>query len=275
MKAVKCELSAKLQADLTPLDHVSFNLMFTGFSRRWQTKLFVKVFTPERVGKFSMERAVNQQLNTRVLMSGQLTSGEWFLAMRDIPVVPVPKIVTPALARQMGTVLAQFHHRVKLAATDSQPRDELSSVAAKIADLSGNPDYEQLRDLMASYKQNRAEIETELALAKLVALHGDVGCRNYQVVDGTLVLIDFERVHLGVPQADFQKLFYQDFLGKPALQQAFLAGYGPLPELSPLTASWLLFQPAVGIFSYLQRLPDAQFELVGHRLLAAAMAQLP
>jgi len=263
-------LETLLQADLSRIAHPSFNTMFTGFSRRWQCQLFAKVFASDRFGKFSTERTVNEQLNDRVLMSSQLATGEWVLVMRDLPMTPLSAELTPEVAQQMGAVLARFHRTVHLPATTNQP----SMVMAKIDSLRQTPAYPQLLRLQNLYESQLPVIETELRQVKPVVLHGDVGCRNYQLVNGSLVLIDFERAHLGVPQVDFQKLFYQDFAGDQSLQQAFLNGYGALPVLSSLTSSWLTFQSAVGILSYVQRLPDPEFERVAQRMLQTVADQI-
>lgn len=263
-------LETMLQANLSRIAHPSFNTMFTGFSRRWQCQLFVKVFAADRFGKFSTERTVNEQLNNRVLMSSQLATGEWVLVMHDLLMTPLSDVVTPELAQQMGSVLAQFHRTVHLPAKTNQP----SMVMTKIDSLRQTAAYPQLLKLQNLYESRLPVIETELHQVKPVVLHGDVGRRNYQFVDGSLVLIDFERAHLGVPQVDFQKLFYQDFAGDQSLQHAFLTGYGVLPALSQLASSWLLFQTAVGIFSYVQRLPDPEFERVAQRMLQTVTDQI-
>jgi len=263
-------LEMQLQADLVRLDHPSFNTMFTGFSRRWQCQLFVKVFAADRFGKFSTERTINEQLNDRVLMSSQLATGEWVLVMRDLSMTPLAAELTPELAQQMGSVLVHFHRTVQLPAATNQP----SMVMTKIAGLRQTPAYPQLLKLQHLYESRQSVIEAELVQVKPVVLHGDVGCRNYQFINGSLGLIDFERAHLGVPQVDFQKLFYQDFAGEQSLQQAFLNGYGALPALSSLTSSWLTFQSAVGILSYVQRLPDPEFEQVAQRMLQTVIDQI-
>lgn len=45
-------LTRLLQADLIPIAHVSFNEMYTGYSRRYDTVVFVKVFSPNHERKF-------------------------------------------------------------------------------------------------------------------------------------------------------------------------------------------------------------------------------
>ncbi|BDZ31818.1 phosphotransferase [Lactiplantibacillus sp. WILCCON 0030] len=263
------QLATQLQADLVPIVHPSFNRMFTGYSRRWQQVVFVKAFTPERRGKFEIERCVNQQLNDRVLTSWQGPAGEWILVMRDLSVTPLSTPITPALATQMGQVLAHFHQTVSLPVPKTLAVFDFADTEAKIARLPVTPLVGRLTALMSIFERQAGAIKTELGQTKLLGLHGDVSCRNYQFVEGKLQLIDFERAKMGYPQEELQKLFYQDFADQPACRSAFLAGYGALPILSPLTKGWLTFRTAVGIFCYVQAMPDPQFERVGQRMLQA------
>jgi len=269
MTASQNDLMAVLQATLRPIDHVSFNQMYTGHSRRWPEPIFVKVFAPERQGKFLTERAINLQLTDRVLTSCQLATGEWVLVMRDLQLTPLPKAFTPELAQTMGTVLARFHQTVRLPQATRINALDFEGVADKVDQLATRPDYRQLVRLMTNFRQAAATIQAIFNRQSRVVLHGDVGRRNFQFVNGQLELIDFERAQIGYAQTDFQKLFYQDFSGQPALIAAFLTGYGPTGQLPDIAASWLSFVEAVGIFTYVQKLPDPQFEKVGQRLLAA------
>lgn len=187
----------------------------------------MKVFAPERQGKFLTERAINLQLTDRVLTSCQLATGEWVLVMRDLQLTPLPKAFTPELAQTMGTVLARFHQTVRLPQATRINALDFEGVADKVDQLATRPDYRQLVRLMTNFQQAAATIQAIFNRQSRVVLHGDVGRRNFQFVNGQLELIDFERAQIGYAQTDFQKLFYQDFAGQPALIAAFLTGYGP------------------------------------------------
>ena len=58
-------LQKKLKANLTQITHQSLNSTFFGYSEIYKQVIFIKVFSQE--GKFLTEKAVNEQLNTRVL----------------------------------------------------------------------------------------------------------------------------------------------------------------------------------------------------------------
>ncbi|VDH13210.1 Uncharacterised protein [Lactiplantibacillus plantarum] len=90
MRTLHKTLTRLLQADLIPIAHVSFNEMYTGYSRRYDTVVFVKVFSPNHERKFRTEQQVTAQLTDRVLASFQLASREWVLVLRDWQLTPVP-----------------------------------------------------------------------------------------------------------------------------------------------------------------------------------------
>ena len=98
----------KLQANLTKITHESQNSTFVGDSAKFKQKIFVKVFA--QAGKFLTEKAVNQQLNTRVLDSFAVKQKQQFvLVMKDLALSDIKEEITPDMAFDMGIELSKFH----------------------------------------------------------------------------------------------------------------------------------------------------------------------
>lgn len=269
MRTLHKTLTRLLQADLIPIAHVSFNQMYTGYSRRYDTVVFVKVFSPNHERKFRTEQQVTAQLTDRVLASFQLASREWVLVLRDWQLTPVPTTLTPALVYQMGQVVSRFHHAIQLPTTaDLMPVLDFDGMAARVERLKTSPHYDALVSLLPHFLDHRTMIITALAPQPVMTLHGDMGTRNFRYHHGQLVLIDFERARHGYALEDCLKFFFEDLQQSATLIQAFWAGYGTDLQIPPLVTQWLLLQCSTGIFTYVNQITDPRFEAVGTAMLA-------
>ncbi|MDV0430332.1 phosphotransferase [Lactiplantibacillus sp. DA1] len=269
MRTLHKTLTRLLQADLIPIAHVSFNEMYTGYSRRYDTVVFVKVFDPDRERKFRTEQQVTAQLTHRVLASFQLASHEWVLVLRDWQLTPVPTTLTPALVYQMGQAVSQFHHAIQLPTTpDTMPVLDFDGMVARVERLKTSLHYGELVSALQYFFDHRMMIRTALAQQPVVTLHGDMGTRNFRYHHGRLVLIDFERARRGYALEDCLKFFFEALQQSSTLIQAFWAGYGTDLQIPPLVTQWLLFQCSTGIFTYVNQITDPRFEAVGTAMLA-------
>lgn len=268
MKPLLESLNHELNAQLQVIDHPSFNQMFTGFSAKYQTAVFVKVFAATRVEKFAMERSVNQQLYHRVLTSWRLPDGRAVLVMQNLTLTPLPAL-TPALVTQMGRTLCQFHQTVRLDAVSMSPNERLARTAARLARLPDFGDVPRWQRYYNWFMAHRSQLSLALLRQPVVSLHGDFGVRNCRYQDGRLSLIDFERVKPGIAQEDMLKFFLEDLDGRSDLIQAFWDGYGPSAALAPIADAWFRFDAALGIMTYVQQRPDTAFEAVGQRMMRA------
>jgi hypothetical protein len=262
-------LARLLQADLVPIAHVSFNQMYTGYSRRYGTVIFVKVFGPDRERKFRTEQQVTAQLTNRVLAGFQLASHEWVLVLRDWQLTPVPKTLTPALVYQMGRLVSQFHRAVQLPTSQNlMPVLDFDGMVARVNWLETSPHYSELVTLLQYFLDHQTMLRRALAQQPVVTLHGDMGTRNFRYHHGQLVLIDFERARRGYALEDCLKFFFEDLQQLSVLIQAFWAGYGADLQMPPLVKQWLLLQCSTGIFTYVNQIADPSFEAVGVEMLA-------
>jgi len=102
--------------------------------------------------------------------------------------------------------------------------------------------------------------------APVVPTHGDWQPRNWLVDDGVVRIIDFGRADLRPPIEDFVRLARQDFARDPALETAFLEGYGTDPR-EPVAWRRALVGEAVGTAVWAHGVGDEEFERFGHQLL--------
>ena len=269
-------LQEKLQADLTKITHESQNSTFVGDSAKFEQKIFVKVFA--QAGKFLTEKAVNEQLNTRVLDSFVVKQTQQFvLVMKDLAPSDIKEEITPDMAFNMGIELSHFHQKVKPFSGIYQ-NNQLFNKAKRDIDSLNKPEIKnKLLKLLAQFTAERAGIEKDLAIHADTVLHGDVGLRNYKIVAGHLSLIDFERARMGVNYQDFIKLFYQDFGLNKELIVSFVKGYekcGQKIAVTPVTQVFLIFITAIGIMKYTEKIVDKPFEKIGKQMLATCSSFL-
>ena len=269
-------LQEKLQADLTKITHESQNSTFVGDSAKFEQKIFVKVFA--QAGKFLTEKAVNEQLNTRVLNSFVIKQTQQFvLVMKDLAPSDIKEEINPDMAFNMGIELSHFHQKVKPFSGIYQ-NNQLFNKAKRDIDNLNKPEIKnKLLKLLAQFTAERAGIEKDLTVHANTVLHGDVGLRNYKIVAGHLSLIDFERARMGVNYQDFIKLFYQDFGLNKELIVSFFKGYekcGQKVAVAPVTQVFLIFITAIGIMKYTEKIVDKPFEQIGKQMLATCSSFL-
>ena len=269
-------LQEKLQADLTKITHESQNSTFVGDSAKFEQKIFVKVFA--QAGKFLTEKAVNEQLNTRVLDSFVVKQTQQFvLVMKDLAPSDIKEEINPDMAFNMGIELSHFHQKVKPFSGIYQ-NNQLFNKAKRDIDNLNKPEIKnKLLKLLAQFTAERAGIEKDLTVHANTVLHGDVGLRNYKIVAGHLSLIDFERARMGVNYQDFIKLFYQDFGLNKELIVSFVKGYekcGQKVAITPVTQAFLIFITAIGIMKYTEKIEDKPFEKIGKQMLATCSSFL-
>ena len=269
-------LEEKLQADLTKITHESQNSTFVGDSAKFEQKIFVKVFA--QAGKFLTEKAVNEQLNTRVLDSFAVKQTQQFvLVMKDLAPSDIKEEINPDMAFNMGIELSHFHQKVK-PFSGIYLNNQLFNKAKRDIDNLNKPEIKnKLLKLLAQFTAERADIEKDLAVHANTVLHGDVGLRNYKIVADHLSLIDFERARMGVNYQDFIKLFYQDFGLNKELIVSFVKGYekcGQKIAVTPVTQVFLIFITAIGIMKYTEKIVDKPFEKIGEQMLATCSSFL-
>ena len=269
-------LQEKLQADLTKITHESQNSTFVGDSAKFKQKIFVKVFAQE--GKFLTEKAVNEQLNTRVLDSFAVKQTQQFvLVMKDLAPTDVKGQITSDLAFKMGIQLARFHQNVKPFSGIYLNNRLFEKAKFDSNSLQNEEIKSRLLQVLALFTTRKADIAEDLKAHATTVLHGDVGLRNYKIVRGQLSLIDFERARMGVNYQDFIKLFYQDFRLNQKLIAFFINGYRKCGEevaVTPLTQSFLIFITAIGIMKYTEKIADKPFKEIGEQMLATCFSFL-
>lgn len=269
-------LEEKLQADLTKITHESQNSTFVGDSAKFEQKIFVKVFA--QAGKFLTEKAVNEQLNTRVLDSFVVKQTQQFvLVMKDLAPSDIKEEITPDMAFNLGIELSHFHQKVKPFSGIYLNNQLFNKAKGDIDNLNKPEIKNKLLKLLAQFTAERVDIEKDLAVHANTVLHGDVGLRNYKIVAGHLSLIDFERARMGVNYQDFIKLFYQDFGLNKELIFSFVKGYekcGQKIEVAPVTQAFLIFITAIGIMKYTEKIEDKPFEKIGKLMLATCSSFL-
>jgi thiamine kinase-like enzyme len=103
-----------------------------------------------------------------------------------------------------------------------------------------------------------------------VPTHGDWQPRNWLIHDGTVRAIDLGRADRRPAFTDFARLAVRQFAADPALEAAFLDGYGPDPR-TPDRWRILLIREAIGTADWAYKVGDERFEMEGHRMIEAVL----
>ncbi len=164
----------------------------------------------------------------------------------------------PAVYRQAGRMLAVFHGQG--ARPDDAYEARMNQKMLGWLDRSHRIAPETVDRLRA----NLLSAEPEPVV--LVPTHGDWHPRNWLIDDGMVRAIDFGRFDWRPAFTDFARLAVRRFRADPALEAAFLEGYGADPR-TPERWRMLLLREAIGTAVWAYQVGDETFEAEGHRMI--------
>jgi aminoglycoside phosphotransferase (APT) family kinase protein len=169
----------------------------------------------------------------------------------------------PDAYRQAGELLALFHAQAAAPDRDYEKRGNDKALA-----WLSRPH----RIAPAVVAELRAQIASwPTPPATLTPTHGDWQPRNWLIHDGIVSVIDFGRADLRPALTDFARLAAQDFRRNPALEQAFLDGYGGDPREKD---AWhrTRVREAIGTAAWAYQVGEEAFEAQGHRMITEALS---
>lgn len=129
---------------------------------------------------------------------------------------------SPDTYRQAGALLARFHAQLSVAddgSFEARQKEETLAWLSEPHRIATNH-AALLSEVVESWPSPPSLI---------VPTHGDWQPRNWIVHDDRVSIIDFGRADLRPASTDFGRLAAQQFRTNPALEQAFLEGYGVRP----------------------------------------------
>jgi hypothetical protein len=164
----------------------------------------------------------------------------------------------PEAYRQAGAMLAEFHGQA------SRPDDAYESRMTRKALASLDSPHRIAPETVDRLRGILLAIEPEPVM--LVPTHGDWHPRNWLVDGGFVRAIDFGRFDWRPAFTDFARLAVRQFAANPALETAFLDGYGSDPRTPELWRA-LRIREAIGTAVWAHQVSDEPFELEGHRMI--------
>lgn len=175
----------------------------------------------------------------------------------------------PAVHEQAGRLTRLLHESVP-------PVLDPEILAATVKSLENW--IERGRDLLSDdeieFARDRVSPLAAFGPVPTVPCHMDNQPRNWLVDDaGTVSMIDFGGCRRDVWIRDLQRMYFQQWQGRPGLRDAFYAGYGRWPSADDLAMlHCYLASHAVSTIVWAHEYGDAEFELHGRRTLAELRA---
>jgi hypothetical protein len=164
---------------------------------------------------------------------------------------------------QAGELLAQFHGQFSVLDLEFEAREKRRTLEALAKSHRIAPELTE---------RLRADVESwPTPDVLLVPTHGDWQPRNWLVHRGIVSVIDFGRADLRPALTDFGRLAAQQFRQNPALESAFLQGYGADPR-EPDAWRRNRLREAIGTAVWAYEVHDDPFEQQGHRMITEALA---
>ena len=181
-----------------------------------------------------------------------------------IPVEGRPEEFAVHVHRQAGEVLQAFHVQSSRADQDYE-REETNKFLTRLdrADTIPSGMRDDARRILTAYRPGTVVT---------VPTHGDWQPRNWLIDDARLRVIDFGRFDLRPAATDWTRLAANQWRADPALEAAFIDGYGSDPRFGPEWRMHLL-REAIGTVVWAVDVHDPGFEAQGHQLLTDALAQ--
>jgi thiamine kinase-like enzyme len=168
----------------------------------------------------------------------------------------------PETYRQAGRLLARLHAQLEVEDPDLEAREREKALAwlARPHRLAADVEA-RLRAEVASWPTPPAVV---------VPTHGDWQPRNWLVHEDVVSVIDFGRADLRPALTDLARLAAQQFRAYPALEAAFLDGYGGDPR-EPAAWHRARVREAIGTAVWAFQVGDEAFERQGHRMVAEVL----
>ncbi|MDP3894548.1 phosphotransferase family protein [Nocardioides sp.] len=169
----------------------------------------------------------------------------------------------PGTYQQAGRLLAQLHAQVGIRGEDfeAQQKEKALTWLAKSHRIGPNV-AARLREEVDSWPT---------PAVTLVPTHGDWQPRNWLVHEGVVSVIDFGRADLRPAMTDFTRLAARQFRTDPALEAAFLDGYGGDPR-DPAGWHRSRVREAITTAVWAYQVGDESFEQQGLRMIAEVLA---
>jgi thiamine kinase-like enzyme len=169
----------------------------------------------------------------------------------------------PDIYRQAGELLARSHEQVAIEGKEFEAREKVKALAWL------DRPHRIAPDVVARLREEVESWPTPPVI--LVPTHGDWQPRNWLVHEGVVSVIDFGRADLRPALTDFARLAVRQFRSDPALESAFLEGYGSDPREA---AGWCRnrVREAIGTAVWAYQVGNELFEQQGHRMIAEALA---
>jgi hypothetical protein len=168
----------------------------------------------------------------------------------------------PATYRQAGQLLAQLHQQLAVQDEDFEAREKAKAL------LWLDKPHRIVPEVAANLRSTVEAWPTPAST--LVPTHGDWQPRNWLALEGTVSVIDFGRADLRPALTDFARLSAQQFRTDPALESAFIEGYGDDPR-EPAAWRRNRIREAIGTAVWAYEVEDERYEQQGHQMIAEAL----
>lgn len=178
----------------------------------------------------------------------------------------------PGVFRRAGTLLGRLHRGLAPVRAPHYQESMVRKTRSWLGRAEGLAPAEQLQTAGHWLEEFRP------SPVDLVPTHGDYQPRNWLLrPDGRLAVIDFGGAELRPWYADFARMEHGDFAARPALQVAFMEGYGPAPPRDDGPAEDAgrrldVLMQSLGTIVWSHDMGDAAFEEHGRTMLTRTLS---
>ncbi|MCI1632934.1 MAG: aminoglycoside phosphotransferase family protein [Liquorilactobacillus nagelii] len=257
------------QAELKSIHDVAGNQHLIGNSQVFHGALFVKIFKEKDM--FYAEQHVNQVYAPDVYLDSVIFEDNYVITLRNRHLREFDsQAINEHSAYEFGKLLGDFHKQLTGKVTVTTADLPLSSqLKQQVARLQSSVYAEVAEASLALLKSDLTAADVEFEQLPKVVLHGDFSVRNIMHYHDRLILIDFERSHMGVSYQDFIKFFYNE-VKSSRLRQKFLDGYETEYSFeipSHALQRCLLLQCALDICEYHLTHPKKKYGTMAQQML--------
>lgn len=270
-KDIYIYINKVFQGEFTRLNYNYYNLLFYGFSKKYNQKVFLKLFPKYREDRFLNELNALKNNNNNFFVDNFESENYFILILKYLEFVDLDKnyFNKKENIEKLAILLAEFHNQDNPDII-CKGRNIIDRINDNINRIKARKEYPEVLEIWNKLKINSLSVSEEYDNYIKKDIHGDVWIGNIKLHNDKLILLDFERSKKDIYYLDFLKIFYEEFYTDKEKINFFLESYYAISnneKISKELEIYLLFYTGLGILSFTINFQDKNFERTGFRMI--------